>query len=532
MKEHILIVDDEEIVRTGLAEDLQRDGFRVTTAASGEEALRCLGAQGADLVLCDLVMEGMDGMHLLRNARTTHPDLPVIMMTGYGSMNTAIEALRLGASDYIQKPAGPEEIIHRVRTVLDAVRLRRTMLAERQKAEERKREFYDRLVRAERMMSLGVLADGVAYELNNILGPVVSYPDVILEKLPADSPLRSLVGEIGDSGAKAAAVLRDLQAIGRGSQISNEPMSLNRVVQDYLASRDFEQVKAGYHGVAVETHLADGLPVIAGSASQVTRVLANLLLNALEAMPHGGRLNISTTAEHIEHPIGRYETAEAGHYVLLTVQDTGIGMHADDLEHIFEPFYTHKRWQKKRMSGLGLTVVYRVVKDHNGYIDVRSQEGKGSTFILYFPAVQAQAEVPEETLLDFGGTETVLVVDDYEEQRKVAASLLEVLGYKVLMVESGRAAVKVFEDRKTERGAPDIDLIVLDMILADDFDGLETYKKIIEIVPGQKAVIVSGFAETDRIVQARKLGVGRYVQKPYSLEALGRAVREELDEER
>lgn len=532
MSERILVVDDEDIVRTGLAEDLEREGFAVVTAASGEEALRCLGTTTVDLLLCDLVMPEMDGMQLLREVRRAYPDLPVVMMTGYGSMDTAIEALRLGARDYIQKPASPAEILHRVRTVLDAVRLRHSLLLERRKAEERKRELYERLIRSQRMVSLGVLAEGVAEQLIEILAPVVNQIPAALQQLGPDHPLRAALAEVHQAGERAAALLRDLQAIGQEQEVPLEPLDLNRVVERFLASEDFQKLKEAHPGVLVEAHLAPGLPPMAGAERSLLSALANLAANAFEAMPHGGRLHLRTAAERIEHPIGRYEAAETGYYLVLSLQDTGLGMRQDDLEHIFEPFYTHKRWPQRRTSGLGLTVVYRVVKSHHGYIDVRSQEGKGSTFLLYFPVLQAGAEHREERLLDFSGTETVLVVDDYEEHRKAAASLLEVLGYRVLTAESGRAAVRLFEQRKAELGHPGIDLVVLDMILADDFDGLETYKKLIEISPGQKAVIVSGFAETERIVAARKLGVGRYVQKPYSLETLGRAVRAELDEKR
>jgi len=172
-----------------------------------------------------------------------------------------------------------------------------------------------------------------------------------------------------------------------------------------------------------------------------------------------------------------------------------------------------------------------VVKDHNGYIDVSSREGEGSRFLIYFPVLHGAGERRDRGMMDYSGNELIMVVDDYEEQRKVAAALLESLGYEVVTANNGHVAVKEFEERRAS-GRPLPDLVVLDMVLADDFDGLETFKRILEVRPRQKAVIVSGFAETARIVQARRLGAGRYVQKPYSLESLGKAVREELDEER
>jgi len=323
VKEHILVVDDEEIVRTGLAENLQQGGFRVTPAADAREALRILGSTGVDLVLCDLVLEGMDGMELLRAVRSRYPDLPFIMITGYGSMDSAIEALRLGASDYVQKPVRSEEIAHRVRAVLDTVNLRRNIVFERRRAEERRRELYDRLVRAERMVSLGALADGMAYELNNILGPVVSYPELLLENLPPESPLRRYIVEIREAGRRAARIVHDLQVIGRGGENPADPTNINDVVNDYLESEEFRQVQQEHPQVVIEVDLAGELPDIAGSAPSLQRVIGNLVVNAVESIEGGGRVRIVTEARHIEQPIGYYERGVAGNYVVLSVEDTG-----------------------------------------------------------------------------------------------------------------------------------------------------------------------------------------------------------------
>jgi DNA-binding response OmpR family regulator len=509
---------------------LSREGYDVKAMSSGEEALKYLQRESVDLVLCDIVMDGMDGVQVLREVRNQCPGTPVIMMTGYGSMDSAIETLRLGASDYIQKPAAPEELHHRIRSVLDAICLRRNLQDERQKAAERKRELYERVVRAERMVSLGVLADGMAYELNNILGPVVSYPGLILEKLSPDSPLRQYIREIAEAGKMAVAVTHDLQTIGRTDQYHSETIDLNEVVQAYLKSADYDQVLKQHSDVVWDFHLQEQPVWIRGSRTQLKRVVENLVLNGIDSIAGEGRLSIRTYVKHMDELVGLFAAGDSDDYVVLEISDSGAGLDPRDLERIFEPFYSRKRLPGGRVSGLGLTLVYRVVKDHHGYIDVRSERGKGSCFILYFPLEEEKEELQEETkVINYGGSETILVVDDYEEQRRVAATLLTSLGYQVLTAGSGQAAVKMFESMAGSSETPAIDLVVLDMILADDFDGLETYKRIAEIVPDQKVVIVSGFAETDRIVEVRKLGARRYVQKPYSLETLGRVVREELE---
>jgi CheY-like chemotaxis protein len=282
--------------------------------------------------------------------------------------------------------------------------------------------------------------------------------------------------------------------------------------------------------VVWDFHLQEQPVWIRGSRTQLKRVVENLVLNGIDSIAGEGRLSIRTYVKHMDELVGLFAAGDSDDYVVLEISDSGAGLDPRDLERIFEPFYSRKRLPGGRVSGLGLTLVYRVVKDHHGYIDVRSERGKGSCFILYFPLEEEKEELQEETkVINYGGSETILVVDDYEEQRRVAATLLTSLGYQVLTAGSGQAAVKMFESMAGSSETPAIDLVVLDMILADDFDGLETYKRIAEIVPDQKVVIVSGFAETDRIVEVRKLGARRYVQKPYSLETLGRVVREELE---
>jgi CheY-like chemotaxis protein len=216
--------------------------------------------------------------------------------------------------------------------------------------------------------------------------------------------------------------------------------------------------------------------------------------------------------------------------VAISVGDTGPGMQPEDVERIFEPFYTRKFMGHRLLSGLSMAVVYRVVEDHGGYIDVETGRGHGTKFMVYLPVARSDAQTLE-VKADYSGTEQILVVDDYKAHRAAATQILENLGYRVLAAENGRAAVKLFEQAVKSGGRNDIHLAVIDLVLGDEFDGVETYKKLIEIRPGQKAILVSGFADINRIVEARKLGINRCLQKPYAAESLGRAIRQELDNE-
>ena len=210
--------------------------------------------------------------------------------------------------------------------------------------------------------------------------------------------------------------------------------------------------------------------------------------------------------------------------MLLKVSDSGVGISSEDLQRIFEPFYTKKKMGRSG-TGLGMAVVWGTVQDHRGYIDVRSAEGKGTGIDLYFPATFREPSNQEKAAtLDAlrGKGEKVLIVDDVEEQREIATRIIAQLGYETVSAASGKEAVDYLKNNRA-------DLVILDMIMDPGIDGLETYQRILEYAPHQKAIIASGFAETDRVKQAQEVGAGGYVKKPYSVEELGEAIKAELE---
>jgi CheY-like chemotaxis protein len=210
--------------------------------------------------------------------------------------------------------------------------------------------------------------------------------------------------------------------------------------------------------------------------------------------------------------------------VVLTVTDTGVGIKPENLKKIFEPFYT-KKVMGRSGTGLGMAVVWGTVKDHKGNINIISVEGKGATFELFFPvsrehAAREKMAVPVKQYM--GHNEQILVVDDVEEQRNISSLLLTSLNYIVETVSSGEDAVEYLKIHP-------VDLVILDMIMDPGIDGLDTYREIIKRHPGQRAIITSGYSETERVREAQRLGAGAYVKKPYTLERIGLAVRTELD---
>jgi len=372
-------------------------------------------------------------------------------------------------------------------------------ITEQKRAEEALRESEEKLARSKKMESLGLLAGGVAHDLNNILSGVVGYPDLLLMDLPQNSKLREPIEIINDSGHRAVAIVQDLLTVARGVAITKEPLNLNELVSDYLYSPEFKKLEQYHPTVTFKTDLDTDLLNINGSHVHIRKAVMNLVSNATEAAAGGGRVTVSTVNRYIERPLRGYDDVNIGEYVVLTVSDDGSGISSDDLERIFEPFYT-KKVMGRSGTGLGLAVVWNTVQDHKGYIDVTSGEN-GTTFELYFPMTRDEMSSKDLSIpiKDYKGNgETILVIDDVESQREISCKMLDTLGYKTKAVCSGEEAVEHLKDNT-------VDLLLLDMIMDPGINGRETYERIIETHPKQKAIIISGFAETDEVKETQKL---------------------------
>ena len=341
--------------------------------------------------------------------------------------------------------------------------------------------------------------------------------------LPPGSPLVEPIKTMQASGKKAAAIVQDLLTLARRGVSVSEVVNLNEIINEYLASPQNEKLISFHPQVEFETNLEPSILNIMGSPVHLSKTVMNLISNAAEAMPDGGKIKISTENRYIDQPITGYDDVEEGDYVILTVSDSGIGIPKNEIARIFEPFYT-KKVMGRSGTGLGMAVVWGTVKDHKGYIHIDSDEGRGTAFKLYFPVTREQKNGeanPTSPNYYKGNGKTILVVDDVEEQRIIASKLLKHLGYSVKTVSSGEEAV-IYMDSNTA------DLVVLDMIMPPGMDGLETYERLIAKHPRQKAIIASGFSETDRVRKAQHLGAGKYVKKPYTMEKIGQAVKAEL----
>ena len=394
----------------------------------------------------------------------------------------------------------------------------------RKQAELDAAALHEELSRSRKMEALGLLAGGVAHDLNNVLSGIVGYPELLILDLPADSPLRRPLSAIQESGQKAAAIVQDLLTLARRGVTVRKVINLNDVIADYLRSPEYEKLIEHHPGIRVESDLAPELFNILGSPVHLRTTVMNLVSNAAEAQPDGGRIRIVTENRGADQPDGPSPGRDEGAYVRLEIRDEGTGIGAEDLKRIFEPFYT-KKVMGRSGTGLGMAVVWGTVSDHDGRISVGSDEGVGTTIEILLPATDqteaGEAGVPP--MADYTGDgETILVVDDVAEQREIAALMLRRLGYTVEAVDSGEAAVEHLRCRPA-------DLVILDMIMDPGIDGLETFRRIRQVNPGQRAIIASGYAETDRVKEALRLGASVYVKKPYTLEKLGTAVKAGLE---
>ncbi len=387
--------------------------------------------------------------------------------------------------------------------------------------QKQRKKLQERLDKAERMEALGILAGGVAHDLNNMLGPLVGYPELILMKLPEDSPIRKQVSRIGNAAQEAADVVQDLLTLARRGRYEMAPTNLNSVIEAYIDSPGYNRLMESRPNVDVQLQLDPEVKHISGSTPHLSKVIMNFVINAFDAMPDGGTLTIETSQNRLDRLPSGHDKIPSGDYAIMRVRDTGQGIEDKDLDKIFEPYYSKKKMGSSG-SGLGLSVVYGVIKDHKGFYDIFTQVGVGTEFVIYLPVTGQLIEEAAEQEAVQRGNETVLVVDDVQDQRDMATDLLSSLGYTVLTAATGREAVDMARKKA-------IDLVVLDMIIENDFDGLDTYREIVKTHPGQKAIIVSGFSATERVAATQKLGAGEYLKKPYTREAIGRAVRTELD---
>jgi PAS domain S-box-containing protein len=381
-------------------------------------------------------------------------------------------------------------------------------------------QLEEQLAQSQKMEAIGRLAGGIAHDFNNLLSVIINYAAFALEALEASDPLRDDVGQILDAGRRAATLTRQLLAFGRKQVLEPRVLDLNRIVADM---EGMLQRMIG-EGVELSISLADDLGAVHADPGQIEQVIMNLVVNARDAMPGGGRLRVQTANVDLDEVYGaEHADATVGPHAMLAVTDDGEGMDAATRERIFEPFFTTKTDGKG--TGLGLSMVYGIVQQSGGNIWVYSEPGRGTTFKIYLPRVAGEvSEVPAEaaaTRLD--GSETILVVEDEAAIRELAHRILTSAGYHVLLAESGHAAL---DQRREFDGR--VDLLLTDVVLPV-LSGKEVASRLAAISPEMKVLYMSGYTE-DTIAHHGILDEGTaFIAKPFHAIGLLRKVRSVLD---
>ena len=405
------------------------------------------------------------------------------------------------------------------------------------------RSIQERLATARRMQSLSVLAGGVAHDLNNALGPLVALPDVILGGFDAaiagdrevSAELRADIEAIKLASLRASRTIKDLLTLGRQGQTEKGLVDLNLVVLDSLPGNSARFVAGDERSVSFSIDSSPEPLWVNGSETHLVRAVSNLVRNGMEAIPGQGAIAIKTYALTTASVLVGFEAIEPGDYAVVSIADTGTGIPDSEMGQVFEPFYSRKRLRNESGSGLGLAIVHGVVKEHGGYVDIQSEVGQGTTFFLYFPRAAA-AVIPTRARSSPAPLRhaRILVVNDELVQLRTSRRILTSLGYAVETCGSGAealaqidAALSPCDDQQAPSTSGPYDLIILDMVLHEDRDGLEILDAIREILPEQRAIIASGHAPNERIERALAAGL-IWLPKPYTKAELENTVRRAL----
>jgi len=439
------------------------------------------------------------------------------------------ETLRLGVAVFERLPnvQGYQVLRDQLSVALRSIQIHQELL-ERTRLHER--DELERVATAKRLESLSVLAGGVAHDLNNALGPIVALPDLLLSELSELDPdqrtgeMRADLESIKAASLRASQTIKDLLTLGRKGRVSKERLDLNAVVSKCITEHSTFMAATPGRTVKVVAELSPKPMAVLASEAHLVRAISNLMRNGVEAIEGAGQLTIRVWERRLIEPMDGFERIDPGDYAVLSISDTGTGIPQENLGRVFEPFFSTKPLGESSGTGLGLAIVHGMIKEHGGFIDLTSVPGQGTTFTLYLKRLPDERPAdfvltPEPVLLN---RSRVLLVDDSPILLRTARRILEHFGYEVETLESGKKAYERFAQAATSGKSP-CDLVILDMSLLEERNGLEILELIRKLFPSQRALLVSGHAPNDRMQTAIDHGLA-WLQKPYSMEALATTV--------
>ncbi len=505
----ILLVEDNPtdalLVREALAEATS-PAFTVVHGEMLQCALDLLARRPFDLVLLDLGLPDSQGIESLTRLRGRAPDVPVLVLTGLDDEDIGLKAVHAGAQDYLVKGYLSEKSLPRI--------IRYSV--------ERKR-LEDLLRQAQRLDAIGQLAGGIAHDFNNLLTLINGHISVIAADQALSLESAESARQIQAASSRAAELTRQLLTFSRRQPLQVTKLDLAEVVRHRVPM--FSRLLGD--DTVLEVERGPALPAVEGDAGMLEQVLLNLVVNARDAMPRGGKLSIRTfTTTVSEAEADRFTDGAAGNFVCLEVRDTGTGIAADLLPRIFEPFFTTK--EEGKGAGLGLAAVYGIVRQHRGWIKVASEPGRGAAFEVLLPSCtggvpETLEPAPEPELL--GGSETILLVEDEAPLRRIVRMLLEKGGYRVVEAENAMVALEIWARRGAE-----IDLLFTDVVMPGGPSGRELGQRLKAERPELKIIYTSGYNSDFRKGLITLHGGESFLFKPYPPSTLAKVVRETLDQ--
>jgi signal transduction histidine kinase len=511
---HLLLVEDNPDDAKLVLHELKRAGFEPIAQRVDTEAAFLQSLHGnIDFILSDYSMPEFGGLRALELLKKSGLEIPFILISGTIGEEIAVEAIKLGAADYLLKD--------RLARLGPAVR--RALQEVEERAERRRLEA--QFIEAQKMEVIGQLAGGVAHDFNNILGVIMGYSDLTLQKLGPEDVNRSHIETIRSAAERAAGLTRQLLIFSRKQTVQLAVLDLNEVL------RDMNKMLRRLIDENIELAIVPGEHIgrIKGDSGYVGQVLMNLVVNARDAMPNGGRITIATSNATLDEHYARIHIGtKSGDYVMLSVSDTGTGMTEEVKARMFEAFFTTK--PKGKGTGLGLATCRTIVEQSGGHIGVSSEQGQGTAFKIYFPRILQPLDISIKAIQTGPlprGTETLLLVEDEPSVRHLAVTVLEAQGYKVLSAANGQEALNT---ARNHRGSL-IRLVVTDVIMPQM--GGKVMAEWLKIAnPDLKVLFTSGYTD-DALTHQGVLGDGvEYLPKPYSPATLLHKVRELLDASR
>lgn len=496
--------------------ELRKAGYAVeyAVAMNKKEFMSNITSFSPDIILADYSLPDITGIEAIALCRDLKISVPVILVTGEGNEQIAVDSLRLGAIDYIIKK-NISGLPARISRALDIWADRRAR--ERAEAEEKRLQYM--LFETQKMESIGRLAGGIAHDFNNILTGVMGYAELCMKEVPKESQVREKLEAIVAFSKRGADVVKQLLIFSKKVPLEFETVDINAFLQDTVRflRRMIEET------VEIRLELCPGIVGVSCDTRQFARVFMNLALNARDAMNGKGILTIKTEKTRADDAVPKLPLPGSGEFVCISVSDTGGGIDPKHIESVFDPFFTTK--QPGKGTGLGLAIVQSVVHSHNGIIRVVSNQGAGTVFLVYLPLVSLNAPVKTGTSPDMpeaaktsSGPARILVVEDEDMLRDLLSTTVVSLGYQVLAAKNGSEALNIYRTSGNK-----IDLIISDMRMPL-MGGVDLFKEVRAIDPGAKFILVTGYsiADQDRDILSKMNAI---LAKPYTFENISASIR-------